>query len=341
MPSRKLLQHRSTSTITFSKCYQKKQSLINKNLFSSNFSKTLFTQTKKSFSKKLNEEYLIMYSSINSNKKSQTNKNNDNNDIGLITINNAAKRNAFCFDMTTDLIKMLTKLNQNFQNTNSPKVIILATEGHCFSAGHDLSELLISSAAQRAEIFNKFAELALLLPSLKPIIIAEVQGLATAAGCQLACSCDLIIASSISKFEMPGVKIGLFPQTPAVPLARMIGEKRALQMLLTAEPITSAKALEWGIVNEVVEVSSGLDFELGRQKLREASLSLASKISEFSADTHALGKKSFYEQAREKSVELAYDVAVEAMVRNFEFDSCKEGVKAFLEKKDAESDKKI
>lgn len=119
---------------------------------------------------------------------------------------------------------------------------------------------------------------------ISPIIIAEIQGLATAAGCQLACTCDLAIASSKSKFEMPGVKIGLFPLTPAIPLSRLVGTKRSMQMLVTAEPINANKALDWGIINQIVEIEN-LNLEDTRIKLREASLNLAEKVSKFSFDT--------------------------------------------------------
>ncbi len=261
---------------------------INFTLSSNRTTKTFNFKNLKSFSfAKKNEECKIMYSSTST----------ESTDIGLITIKNSPKRNAFSLQMTTDLINLLTKINQDFNTVNSPKVIILATEGECFSAGHDLCELIISSPAQRAVIFTKFAELAILIPRIKPIIISEVQGLATAAGCQLACSCDLIVASSNSEFEMPGVKIGLFPQTPAVSLARLIGTKRAMQMLLTSEPIGSAKALEWGIADEIVDVQ-GMDFASGRERLREASLCLARRISEFSTEKLGLRKRGLNARAR-------------------------------------------
>jgi enoyl-CoA hydratase/carnithine racemase len=281
-----LFKNKYNLKMLFRKCpilnLKSNSSLINFTNKNSLFPNYFQKQTRTNFSKNLKEEYLIMYSLASSK----------SNDICIITINNASKRNAFCLDMTNDLIKILKKINNDFSKTKSPKVIIMTTTGECFSSGHDLSEISVSSATQRAEIFSKFSELGLLMTKIDPIIIGEVQGLATAAGCQLACSCDLIVASSKSKFEMPGLKIGLFPQTPAVPLVRLIGAKRAMQMLLTAEPVDSAKALEWGIVNEIVDVN-GISFEKGRDKLREASVNLAERICNFSHETLGFGKKLF------------------------------------------------
>ena len=125
-------------------------SLINFTNKNSLFPNYFQKQTRTNFSKNFKEEYLLMYSLASSKSK----------DIGIITINNTSKRNAFCLDMTNDLIKILKKINNDFSKTKSPKVIIMTTTGECFSSGHDLSEVSVSSATQRAEIFSKFSELA-------------------------------------------------------------------------------------------------------------------------------------------------------------------------------------
>ncbi len=173
----------------------------------------------------------------------------------------------------------------------------------------------------------------ILLHKINPILIAEVQGLATAAGCQLVATCDLVVASSKAKFETPGVKVGLFCSTPSVALGRAIGHKRAMQMLLTGEAVDCRKAADWGLVNEIVEIEEGLSYEIAHSKLREKSLVLAQKINKFSYETLGFGKKVFYEQIQKDSFEDAYKIACEGMCANLDFIDTREGVKAFLEKR--------
>lgn len=256
--------------------------------------------------------------------------NSDN--IGLLTIKNAAKRNALNFNLIQGLNDQLNTINNNFVKNKGPRVLILSTEGDIFSSGHDLKELNSFDEEKTKQTFENCAKLMLQINKIKPIVIAEVQGLATAAGCQLAASCDLIVGSNKAKFECPGIKLGLFCSTPGVPLIRAIGYKKAMQMLVTAEPIDSKKAYDWGLMNEIIE-TEGLSNEDARAKLREGTLELANKINKFSYETLSYGKKIFYEQAEKSKIEESYQIASDAMCENLKFKETKQGVKSFMEKK--------
>jgi len=256
----------------------------------------------------------------------------DSSKIGLITIKNSAKRNALNFNIISNLTDTFIKIDSDFKSNKFPRVIILNTEGEVFSSGHDLKELNSFDDNKRKQTFTNFSNLMVLLQKINPIIIAEVQGLATAAGCQLVATCDLVVASSNAKFETPGVKVGLFCSTPSVAIGRTIGSKRAMQMLLTGEHIDCKKAYEWGLVNEIVEIEN-LNSEQAKNKLRENSLKLAEKINKFSYETLSFGKKVFYEQSQKDNIADAYKIACEGMCTNLNFKDTQEGVKAFLEKR--------
>lgn len=256
----------------------------------------------------------------------------NSNNVGLITIKNWRKKNSLPHDIVLAFQDILEKINSDFIKNKFPRVLILNSEGDVFSSGHDLQELSSSDDSKKHEIFTKFSELMLLMNKSHPIIIAEIQGLATAAGCQLANNCDLILASSKAQFEMPGVKIGLFPLTPAVPLCRTIGNKKAMEMLLTSEPIDCKKAYDFGLINEIVDVNN-LSIQESKQKLREHSLKYAEKINKFSYKTLSFGKQVFYEQIQQQNIEASYKITSEAMCKNLNFIDTKEGVKAFLEKR--------
>jgi enoyl-CoA hydratase/carnithine racemase len=254
-----------------------------------------------------------------------------NKDIGLITLKNANKRNALNFEI---LNQLSTYFESFTSNTNTPRVVILSSEGTVFSSGHDLKELNSSPEDRQKEIFNLASKLMMQIQTSNCITIAEVQGLATAAGCQLAATCDLVVASSNAKFETPGVKVGLFCSTPSVALSRVISAKRAMYMLVTGEAVDARTAKEWGLVNRVVDSDS-------REKLRDETLGLAEHINQFSGETLAFGKKVFYNQNSEANVEDAYRLASVSMCRNFGFRDTKEGISAFLEKRKPEFNKKI
>jgi enoyl-CoA hydratase/carnithine racemase len=161
-----------------------------------------------------------------------------------------------------------------------------------------------------------------LVRQLPQPVIAQVHGVATAAGCQLVATCDLVVASEDATFATPGVKIGLFCSTPAVPLARAVTSKKAMEMLLTGAPIDAREAERIGLVNRVVP----------KERLDEETLKLAQQISAASSQTIALGKRTFYRQVP-LDYPAAYDVAQKAMVENAQIGDAQEGIRAFLEKR--------
>lgn len=263
-----------------------------------------------------------------------------NKDIGLLTINKSHKRNALSLDVLDNLILELHKIDKDFKSTNTPRVIILNSEGTVFSSGHDLKELHAFNEEKRKESFIKCNELMLTIEKMNSIVIAEVQGLATAAGCQLAATCDLVVASSKAKFETPGVRIGLFCSTPSVALARAISQKRAMYMLLTGNQISAKTAYDWGLVNEIVDVEHVDTAEKQRERLREASLKLAEHINNFSGAALSFGKRTFYTQLSQNKIEDAYEIAGKAMCANLNFEDAKEGISAFIEKRKANFNKR-
>jgi enoyl-CoA hydratase/carnithine racemase len=236
----------------------------------------------------------------------------------IFTLNRADKRNALSREMMTDLIECLGAVS----NDSAVRAIIIAAAGKAFCSGHDLRELSGHQERDYRQIFEICTRLMLDIQSVPVPVIAEVQGLATAAGCQLVAACDLAVASTDAAFATPGVRIGLFCTTPMVPLVRSIGRKRAMQMLLTGQPIDSRTALEWGLVNRVV----------APQELSSATRELAATIASASRETVAIGKRAFYEQIGidERS---AYALAKETMTANALAEDAQEGVQAFLSKR--------
>ena len=224
------------------------------------------------------------------------------------------RRNALSLAMMRALIGAL----QGCQG----RVVVLAAAGPVFSAGHDLNELVGCSAAQAEEVFGVCTELMSVVQSIRQPVIAEVQGAATAAGCQLVAACDLAVASEDAWFATPGVKIGLFCSTPMVALTRAIGRKRAMEMLLTARQVPAREAAEWGLVNRVVSASS----------LTAAARELALSVAAASDDTVSLGKRAFYEQI-EMPQEEAYLYARGVMERNALAGAAQEQMRAVLEKR--------
>ncbi len=201
-------------------------------------------------------------------------------------------------------------------------LVILASTGKVFSSGHDLGEMTGRSVTEYREIFDVCSETMTLMQRIPQPVIAEVQGLATAAGCQLAASCDLAIASEQAGFATPGVKIGLFCTTPMVALTRAIGRKRAMEMLLTGRVVDAATACQWGLVNRVVAADA----------LAAETRALAASIVEASSFTIGAGKQAFYAQA-DMPQNLAYAYAKEVMTMNAMAADAQEGITAFLEKR--------
>jgi enoyl-CoA hydratase/carnithine racemase len=236
----------------------------------------------------------------------------------VVTMRRPERRNALSLAMMRELTDALRELGGD----PSVRAIILAGEGPAFSAGHDLRELRGRDEAAYTEIFDQCVSLMTAIEAAPQPVIAEIGALATAAGCQLVAACDLAVASTQARFATPGVRIGLFCSTPMVPLSRDIGRKRALQMLLTGEPIDAPTALEWGLINAVVPAES----------LRSATLALGTQIAEASRAVVGLGKAAFYRQL-ERSEAAAYDFTKTVMVSNAQLEDAQEGIGAFIDKR--------
>jgi enoyl-CoA hydratase/carnithine racemase len=236
----------------------------------------------------------------------------------IVTMRRPEKRNALSLAMMRELAGALGELG----NDRSVQAVILAGEGPAFSAGHDLRELRGAGSAAYEEIFAQCVALMEQVESITQPVIAEVGALATAAGCQLVAACDLAVASTQARFATPGVRIGLFCSTPMVALSRDIGRKRAMQMLLTGEPIDAPTALAWGLINAVVEPGA----------LRAATLELGAKIAASSRAVVGLGKATFYHQL-DLSQAAAYAFTKDVMVQNAQLADAHEGIAAFIDKR--------
>jgi enoyl-CoA hydratase/carnithine racemase len=238
--------------------------------------------------------------------------------IALVTLNRPQRRNALSLAMMRELIDCLGAIGER----RDLRAVILAAEGKVFSSGHDLSEMVGGDIDEYRRLFNVCTELMTKLQSIPQPVIAEVQGIATAAGCQLVATCDLAIAAEEAAFATPGVRIGLFCTTPMVALSRAVGRKRALEMLFTGESIDAHKAPDWGLVNRVV----------ARDQLRAETRQLAGRIAEASDLVVALGKQAFYTQV-DLDQPKAYEYAKEAMSMNSVAHDAQEGISSFLEKR--------
>jgi enoyl-CoA hydratase/carnithine racemase len=234
-----------------------------------------------------------------------------------ITLNRPDKRNALSLALMNELIGALRGAGG--------QVIVLSGAGPCFSAGHDLSEMVGRSVAFYRELFDVCCDLMDTVQSIPQPVIAKVHGVATAAGCQLVAACDLAVCESSARFATPGVKIGLFCSTPMVAVSRAVGRKRAMEMLLTGEFIDAPTAAEWGLVNRVVAADA----------LDNAVAELADKIAASSPLTVAIGKEAFYRQV-DVDQRQAYDLTKNVMSLNAMAHDAQEGISAFLEKRSPE-----
>jgi enoyl-CoA hydratase/carnithine racemase len=239
--------------------------------------------------------------------------------IAIITMNRPERRNALSLAMMTELIAALRMLAAQPQT----RVVVLAGNGPAFSAGHDLREMTGRDINAYRRIFDVCTQLMAAVQEIPQPVIARVHGIATAAGCQLVATCDLVIAADAAKFATPGVKIGLFCTTPMVALSRAVGRKRALEMLLTGVAIDARTAMEWGLVNRVVPAS----------QLDETVQALAEQIAEASSLTVAIGKQAFYTQI-DLDQPKAYAYAKEVMSMNALAVDAQEGMSAFVEKRE-------
>jgi enoyl-CoA hydratase/carnithine racemase len=240
--------------------------------------------------------------------------------LGIITLNRPDRRNALSLELMLELISCLDE----FSTDTNIRAIILAANGKVYSSGHDLSEMVDRSVTDYRRIFDVCTELMTKIQSIPQPVIAQVHGLATAAGCQMIATCDLAIASADAAFATPGVKIGLFCTTPMVALTRAIGRKRAMEMLLTGRVVDAVTAADWGLVNRVVPA----------EQLEAETRRMACQIAEASSFTVALGKQAYYSQI-DLDQPKAYAYAKEVMTMNALADDAQEGISAFLEKRRA------
>jgi enoyl-CoA hydratase/carnithine racemase len=240
--------------------------------------------------------------------------------IAIVTLNRPQRRNALSLGLMQELIACLTEIGAG----REIRAVILAAAGKVFSSGHDLSELVGRDINEYRRLFDVCTDLMTRIQSIPQPVIAEVQGIATAAGCQLVATCDLAIAAEEAAFATPGVRIGLFCTTPMVALSRAVGRKRALQMLLTGEMIDAHRAAEWGLINQVVPASA----------LQAETRKLAARIAGASDLVVALGKQAYYTQV-DLDQPKAYAYAKEVMSMNSLAADAQEGISAFLEKRQA------
>ncbi len=248
----------------------------------------------------------------------------DDDGILRLTLDDPGRRNALSE-------AMLGKLGAAFDRAAfdpAVRVVVLAANGPAFCAGHDLKEMTAgrSDADRGRDYFTKIMAMCsgimqAIVNCPKPVI-AEVTGVATAAGCQLVASCDLAIAADTARFSTPGVHIGLFCSTPMVALSRNIADKHAMEMLLTGDMVSASRAAQIGLINRAVVP----------EELQDATMEMARKIASKSSMTLATGKRAFYAQ-REMTLAEAYDYASKVMVENMLAGDAEEGIGAFIEKR--------
>jgi enoyl-CoA hydratase/carnithine racemase len=241
-----------------------------------------------------------------------------------LTLNDSKRRNALSEEMLSELSAAM----ETAKNDSSIRVVVLAATGPAFCAGHDLKQM--TAARQNpdggrqyfSDLLSNCADMMQAIVNNPKPVIAEVAGIATAAGCQLVASCDLAVAAESASFSTPGVHIGLFCSTPMVALSRNVSNKAAMEMLLTGEMVNPNKAEQIGLINRV---SSD-------DQLTEDTMNMARVIASKSSMTLATGKKAFYQQ-KEMSLSDAYSYASQVMVDNMLKKDAEEGINAFIEKR--------
>ena len=240
--------------------------------------------------------------------------------ICTLTMNRPQQMNL----LTTQMLSALQQAFEEEASNEQTRVIILAASGKGFCAGHDLKEIRALKALPRIEqLFGQCSRMMQAITALPQPVIARVQGAAAAAGCQLVAQCDLAVASEAAKFTTPGVTWGFFCSTPGVAVGRNLLRKRAMEMLLTGEVIDARQAMEWGLVNRVVSP----------ENLASETEQLARKIAEKPPSTVAAGKRAFYQQM-DLGVQKAYDLASGVISASFAHQEGREGMEAFIEKRD-------
>ena len=239
--------------------------------------------------------------------------------VATVTLNRPKQYNA----MSNEVLRELNAVLAQIAKDDSVRVVVIAANGPVFCSGHDLKEMMANRTAQFiGDLFDRCSEIMLTLQELPQPVIARVQGIATAAGCQLVAQCDLAVASTEAKFATSGINLGLFCATPGVPVSRNVPRKRAFEMLFTGEFIDAQTALAWGLVNRVAPP----------EQLDEAVRALVNTILDKPAAVCAAGKKLFYQQIESK-IEGAYKIASAAITKNMLGEHAAEGVGAFIEKR--------
>jgi enoyl-CoA hydratase/carnithine racemase len=241
----------------------------------------------------------------------------EDGDTVRITMNRPARRNSLSFEHLTELLAAFEEAGRT-----DATGIVLAGEGPVFSAGHDFADVAARDLTGVRELLQLCTNLMRTIQAVPQVVVARVHGLATAAGCQLVASCDLAVAAQSAGFALPGGKGGWFCHAPAVPVARSVGRKRLMELVLTGDPIDAPTALEWGLVNKVVP-DDQLDHAVDHLLVRATRGSRASK---------ALGKQTVYAQLDRPEAE-AYAIALEVMASASQLPGAREGRAAFLEKR--------
>lgn len=245
----------------------------------------------------------------------------DNRSVVTLTLNNPKQFNALSVALLSALQKELDAIAED----KTIRVVVIAAEGKAFCAGHNLKEMRAhSDRAFHQALFNQCSQMMLTLSRMPQVVIAKVQGIATAAGCQLVASCDLAVASSTAKFATSGINVGLFCSTPAVAVSRNLSPKQAFEMLITGEFIDAETAAAQGLINRVAAPE---DLDNTLQALIDAIISKSPVAT-------ATGKQMFYNQLG-LSLPDAYDYASQVMVENMMADDVAEGIDAFIEKRQA------
>ncbi|XP_032361161.1 enoyl-CoA hydratase domain-containing protein 3, mitochondrial [Etheostoma spectabile] len=242
-----------------------------------------------------------------------------NNGIRRIILNNPKKRNALSLSMLESLKEdILTDVH-----SDDLRVVIISAKGPVFSSGHDLKELTSAQGREyHTKVFHTCAEVMTLIQDIPVPVIAMVNGVATAAGCQLVASCDIALATKKSTFATPGVSVGLFCSTPAVAIGRAVPRKVAMEMLFTGTPISAHDALLHGLISKVVP----------EERLEEETLAIAQRVCQASRPVVALGKAAFQRQMAQGR-DAAYATASKVMVDNLALRDGQEGIRAFIEKR--------
>jgi enoyl-CoA hydratase/carnithine racemase len=243
----------------------------------------------------------------------------DEGPVAILTLNRPQAMNA----LSGELIDALQAEFDRLAEDREIRCVVIEAKGRAFSTGHDLREV----ASRRDygfhhDLLTRCSAMMMAIRNLPQPVIAKVQAIATAAGCQLVAACDLAVAADSARFATPGVRIGLFCSTPMVPLTRAIGRKRALEMLLTGEPIDAVTARDYGLVNQVVPEA----------ELDAAVAALVERIAASSPLTLRIGKEAFYRQV-DLAEDEAYELTREVMARNAEVGDAQEGIGAFLDKR--------